>query len=523
MVTAQQIQQKINEAKADPNGVVALELRKRLETGAYDNQLKEIGLVRTPQGLKPSSGSETRQDIKETGQGIKESIQKRLSNIDTIRQAKDTGEQSGARSVFQTVGQVAGGISDVIGEATIGAGKALLPQETEDKISSTVQAGIERGMERADPRDTLLSKYQEIKQTNPKLARDIDSALGITALGLDVATVGVGSQGAKATARAGKRAVDTAIDTVSTTARQGADNITEGIARVASDFIPSTDRIVNTQVTKALDLTAGDVKNINLSTGNEVGEYLATKNLIGNTKDETQELINNFYETQYNAVRSEIGKVDKVYDIKKASRVEQALKEIKKKIKGVSGLEDVNSEVDTLLKKKNISLNDAQRTKELLDEHFQLYKVTGDVKEGTEKSGLDNIRRDIKEFIEKEVKDTTGEDIASLNNDVATSRAITDAIVERSTRGLTRSNIKLGDLGVFGVASSIGSPLFGAAAVFAKKIIESPTIQLRMAKYLDGVSDARKIKLQKVLEKGEVPKELSSIVAPKKSGTSKLV
>lgn len=286
-----------------------------------------------------------------------------------------------------------------------------------------------------------------------------------------------------------------------------------GVRKVGQDIIPSSERLVNSQVSKALDLTQGDIKNIASSTGNEVGEFLAKHNLIGGNKDETVKLLNDFYSKNYNKVRDEISKVKKTYTNTDIPRFKQSLLEIKKQVSDVSGLEDVSKEVDTLLKKKSISLNDIQRTKELLDEHFSLYKMTGDVKEGATKSGLSNIRKELKEFIEKEVKDVSGNDIGALNNSVSTSRSTLDAIETRSTRGLTRSNIKIGDLGIFGVGAAIGSPILGLGAVVAKKIIESPSIRLKIAKFLDKLNDASRKKIQDQLLKGVMPVEIEKIVS----------
>ena len=208
--------------------------------------------------------------------------------------------------------------------------------------------------------------------------------------------------------------------------RRGVTSVTDGGATtlkgVASDVIPTSDRIVNTEINKALDLTQGDVKNISLATGNEVGDFIATNNLIGQTKTQTQKNLNDFYQENYNAVREEIGKVKATYPANTIPRYREALTAIKQKIQDVPGLQKANAEVDALLKNKTPTLSDIQRVKELMDDHFSLYKATGDVSEGVAKQGLSNIRSDIRSFIEQQVKLKTGSDIGLLNNNVQTSR-----------------------------------------------------------------------------------------------------
>lgn len=280
------------------------------------------------------------------------------------------------------------------------------------------------------------------------------------------------------------------------------------------DILPTTDRVINSQISKAFDLTPGDLKNISQSTGNEVGRFVADNNLIGSNLPETIANIDKFYKTNYDSVRTEIAKVKKPYFADDVPKYKQALVEIKKQVDKVPGLEGVNKEVSTLLNKKELSLSDVQRAKELLDEHFTLYKMTGDVKDSVAKEGLANIRNTLKEYIESEVKQNTGADIQDLNNKVATSRSISDAIETRSTKAVTKSNLTVNDLGIFGAGSLVGTPLFGVALIVGKKIIESPTFRLKMSKWLDAKSDAQKAKIKADFEKGVLPPDIKLLPAP---------
>jgi len=291
------------------------------------------------------------------------------------------------------------------------------------------------------------------------------------------------------------------------------------VAGITREVLPTADRVVNSQVSKALDLTPGDIKNISMSTGNEVGRFMADNNLIGANKDLTISNVDNFYKTNYDAVRAEIGNVKKLYNSQDVPRYKEALTEIQKNISETPGLQESIGEVDALLKKKNPTLNDVQRVKELMDEHFSLYKVTGDVKESVAKRGLSNIRKELKDFIENEVKDNTGTDIKPLNNNVATARSISDAVEVRSTRGLTRSNLRIGDLGVFGIGMGMGGPLVGAGLLVGKKIIESPTFRLKFSKWLDGKTDSAKLQIQKDLEAGKIPQGVTIRQSSKPSAT----
>lgn len=292
---------------------------------------------------------------------------------------------------------------------------------------------------------------------------------------------------------------------------QGAKDLA-GTKGVINDILPTRKGIINDQVTKALDLTAGDTSNIFKSTGNDVGMFLADRKLLGKTVKETQQLIDDYKNSNFTEVRKNISAVKNTYKASQVPRYTEALQELLKETAEVPGLQKSAAEIRTLLKKKDIELPDVQRVKELVDDHYSLYKNTGDPKLGQAKKGMVEIRRDLRAFLENEVKNNTGVDIAPLNNNVATAKSIADAVKTRSTRGLTRSNIKLSDMGVFGAGSLIGTPLFGLAAVFAKKLIESPSVQLKIARYLaDLPSDAR-ARIQAELVSGKIPDELREVI-----------
>lgn len=484
------IEQAIEYAKKNPNSDFATELRKRIESGKMNTELQQAGLTQYIPQQEKGYGGRVVESFKDTASnvmsGIKQGSEGYTQGVEDANRATTLKDSLGG--VLKSVGGLAKAAIRTVGGV---ARQAFTPIAEAPGVKQGLEAagGEVAKIPGVDKLLTLAEKYPE----SAKTIQDI----------VDTLTLGVG----KTVEQPLKQGVIKAGEKVA----EGTSKIAQGTKAVVGDVVPSADRMVNYQVTRALDLTANDVKNIASSTGNEVGEFLANKNLIGVNKETTKKLVDDFYKENYDTVRAEIGKVTKEYIKNDIPRYDEALKELKKQVGETPGLQDVTNEINNLLKKENPSLNDVQRVKELMDDHFSLYKATGDVKESIAKEGLANIRKDLKNFIEKEVKDTTGADIGELNNNVSTSRSISDAITERSTRGLTRSNIRLGDLGAFGIGTAAGGPLVGAAAVFAKKVIESPTVRLRIAKYLDGVSDAKKARLAKILEAGDVPKELEDV------------
>ena len=490
----------IDFAKQNPNDSRSLELINQIKSGGMDATAQSEGIDLT--GKSPSFQLQT-ESFKER---VGENIEERGSNIvDAVQGVGDFEDASLLRRGTGATAEAFGSISSTAYEA--------LPEQARNLLDK-VGGGIGKGFE------ALTSKIGESKFLQEAVAGDtskleealaIASDLGIIAgetLGVQEGIVNATglARGTQKVALAGAKGLKTAGKSV----KQGVKNVADSTG--VSEAIPSPERLVEFQTTRALDLTQGDVKNISNSTGNEVGDWLAKNNLIGKNKDLTNKVVREFGDDAYLKVRSEIAKVDTKFTQADVPRYEQALTEILKKTDNTAGLEDVSVEVKSLLAKDSPSLSDVQRVKELMDDQFNLYKVTGDVGESAAKKGLDTIRSEIREFIEKQVDEFGGEDIRALNNNVSTSRSITKAIADRSTRGLTRSSVGIGDLGAFGIGSSFGGPLVGVALVAGKKILESSAIRLRFSKWLDALTDAKKLKVAEELSKGNVPADMAKAI-----------
>lgn len=364
--------------------------------------------------------------------------------------------------------------------------------------------------------DKVFTPIVEKLSSNPEFQKFADSQLGqFTARRaedvVNATTIADTIGGGKATPR-GVSTLVKAGDKVTTGVKKSVQKVSPTLKNAANDVVPTKQKVVSSAVTQALELTPGDVKNITRSTGNDVGQFMSANKLIGNNVDNTKVLLNDFYKTNHKTVRDEIAKVKINYNKTSVPRYEEALLELKKSVDKVAGMQETSSKVNQLLRKPKILLADVQEVKELIDDHFSLYKVTGDVKEGVTKEGLTNIRRDLRKFIETEVKKNSGADIGKMNNNVSTAKSILGSIDDRASRGLTRSNIGLKDLGAFGSGTVVGGPVGGLVMVMVLKIAQSPTIKLRLAKLLDSFDDAKLNQIKNQLDAGSVPDEIMEIV-----------
>lgn len=284
--------------------------------------------------------------------------------------------------------------------------------------------------------------------------------------------------------------------------------------RIVGEVLPTATDFKRSQVVKALDLTQGDLANISKKTGNDVTDFIVSNNLIKETPEAIVESLNALRKDTMAKVRSEVSKVTNTYTPDQLPGVKQGLTTILEGVDGVAGLENVASEIKALATKTDYSLNDVQRAKELIDQNSNIYSKIGDVKSGATAKGLDNIRGGIRSFIEDEVSKATqgNTDIAKLNNDVATSYSIEDAINTRATRNLTRQKISLGDSMAFLGGSAAFNPAVGVGLYLGKKLIETPSFRLAFTKALSA-RPAAKVKsiVSEVINK-TVSKETQKIL-----------
>lgn len=288
--------------------------------------------------------------------------------------------------------------------------------------------------------------------------------------------------------------------------------------KVVSDIIPTVSDMQRNQVVKALDLTQGDLASIGKKTGNDVTDFIVSKNLLKETPEAVADSLNEFRKTTKDTKATEIKKVSSIYTPKQIPSVIKGLDTIFEDVKGVAGLEDIASEIKALRNKKRnkkqFTLEDIQNAQYLLDDNSSIYSKLGDAKSSTKAKGLDNIRKDIRSFIENEVDTATDgqTNIKQLNNDIQTSYAIEDAINTRATRNLTRQKLSLGDSVVLFGGGATFNPAIGVGLYLGKKIIETPTFRLAFTKVLNQKPIAKVSKLIEEVKTKNVSPETQKFI-----------
>lgn len=194
--------------------------------------------------------SETGADISQTGSAIVNTVNKGVDKYNEIQARQDAGTQSGLRTKLQQLGVGASTASGVINDALTGAVKTVLPQSAENAVKSGLQAVTKPIIESA-PVQSIMGKYEELKQTNPKLAQDISSALGFAQLGLDVTGIGETASLAKSGIKKGVQMAETGVKDIA----QAGSDIATGASQLKDEAIQILAPKVDEQVKTVLQNT----------------------------------------------------------------------------------------------------------------------------------------------------------------------------------------------------------------------------------------------------------------------------
>lgn len=224
------IKQAIEYAKANPTSPFAKELRRRIETGQMDNELRNAGLkIVVPENNSGfvNAVKDLPSDLVETVKGVGSAIK---SAYDTSKEAiaqANAGDISIPAAGLKMVGATGRGLGETVGQAITGAGKVFLSPDSEKAVANKVGEVAGNVME-AQPVQTLIQKYESL---SPEQKALIDGTLGIAE--------GVSTFLAAPASRLVRVGADVA-ETAAKTAVGGVARATEGVVNVAEKGIEKT-------------------------------------------------------------------------------------------------------------------------------------------------------------------------------------------------------------------------------------------------------------------------------------------
>lgn len=526
-LTRNQIQDIINKAPKEMPTEVILK-------GLVDRGFKLEGYNDAPKSAPRSTGSEDAPFQSETDDSGILTIGKTVGNLpaSTIRLGKNivdlvTNPIETAKSV-KTVIQGAGAKVGELALENTDIGQFILSKANESRVNKGLQPLAKNSNGKLEVENTpeldafnqvgnffsdrfgSLEKFKETAVEDPAgVLSDIASLFS---------GAGVGLRGAGFANVASKlKEVSQAIEPLSAISKtvKGIKNIpgAETASKVIADVSPTSYKVQQGQVVKALELTPGDLSNISKKTGNDVTSYIVDNDLIKNSPEEIVQALNDKRKLTMSEVRGEIEKVKEMYSPENIPNLNKGLGVILQGVEDIPGLDTTVKEIKDLMAKKEILLSDVQKAKELIDENSNIYSKIGDVKSSSQAKGLDNIRDSLKTFIENEVELKTGGKVSikNLNNDVQTTYAIEEAINNRAMKGMSRQHISAFDL-LVGLGGSAYDPFLGVGLVIGKKVLESPSMRLSIAKALTKFSPEKVEKLAKDLKSKNISPESELIL-----------
>lgn len=513
-------QQKVSDILNNaPSGLDKRKIVESLVAKGY----KLEGLNEKPTGIK-----ETGQDIAQVGSGIKQRINERIDKVQAIEAAGNAGQQGDFRSGTQMIGQGAGAVSDVIGEVVKGGIKAVLPQKAETALKTGVE-NVVGAVTKIEPVQNLLQKYEELKQTNPALARDIDSALGFASLATDIAGGGVAKQGATAGARTAKTVGGDIIETVAKKVDDITPNISTPDVFKPEAIMQRVARVTPTAQKKFLDTTKENI-----------GEYLVKRGIYGNDEEIITSLYNRFNDSKKQADDA-IAQLPGQY---KPTQIKTALSELLKRERAISSPGAISKDYRTVAdlvskyKKDGLTMQEINEVKRLFERNVSLdYKKTpGTLATTIEKANT--IDRNIRDWQMKKAKELGLENLDTINRETQAARLLADELYKQNVGSSANNALSLTDavLVAGGDPTSIGMLLarktFGSKGVqsaIAKKLAPKATIGKSEAKFgtpkpgLEAFNASLEKKGSQLLESRELQKSLSTVSTKTSKKASRLI
>lgn len=227
------IREAIEFAKQNPDTPFASELRRRIESGQMNNELKNAGIM-LPTAKKEggiiATIKDIPSDIKEAFTGATQSVTRGLETADKTVQQVASGEISPVAGTLKTIGGGFRAGADVVGQAVVGTGKLFTSPKTEESIARGLETGVQSIIQ-TQPVQTLIQKYESL---TPEQKAIVDGTLGVT----EGLTTLFGAGPAASTAR---RGISTSLDVAADVATRGANLAGDVVTRAGQLVEPTVD------------------------------------------------------------------------------------------------------------------------------------------------------------------------------------------------------------------------------------------------------------------------------------------
>lgn len=228
------IQEAIQYSKNNPNTAFATELRKRIESGQFNDELKSAGLTQyipvSKENTQIPAEDPTKlnlvdrvkdipSDIKDTYTGLKENAQKGQQKIADAIVAMQAGDQGKLSTIFQAAGALAGAGAGAVAEVGKGALK-LFTTPAEEKTAADVVAKFGQKVIENPNVQAAIKYYNGL---SPEEQRNVDAAGGVASL----VTTFVGVPAVTTAGKFGYKVASAGVDAAGAAAKAAGDVVTD--------------------------------------------------------------------------------------------------------------------------------------------------------------------------------------------------------------------------------------------------------------------------------------------------------
>lgn len=266
----------IDWAKKNPNDPKAIELRKRIENGMFNNELQAAGMktfeVKAPQApVQPPAPMVEEETVTEGApeQGLMGKLGQRYNEgvggfIENVLPGLAGDRTAQARAFLRPAGALGRGVGDVV-SAGLETGFNLLPDVAKQKISEVAEP-ITKTV--APVVSTVMDKYNQFKERNPEAAQDLEDIVGVSELfGGALAT--------KPVAPLAKGAI-------------------KGTAKAAAKAVPDTSGLSESLIANVNRINPTKRQEFKMQQGVSEEEWLRERGIIGTREQTVQQLADNF-------------------------------------------------------------------------------------------------------------------------------------------------------------------------------------------------------------------------------------
>jgi len=454
-----------------------------------------------PEGLNPkrdsyavnmdsifaNSFAETRQDVGQFFGSLGETVGRAYEGAKSVVQDKDF---TGPQKVMGVMGQVAGGVSGVVGDLVMGAGKIGLSQEAEDSFKAKLTS-IGQGVAKSDVAKSVVDWYGNLSKEDKLF---VDSVGGVAAFIADVYAPGT----AKTITQKGAKTISEGVDAVMDATRP---------ARIASQ-----EQKVNEAVGRILQGTPDDV-----AAGKRALTELDTKGVetyadlnariderIGGLSKKVDEELSkdtNLYKSTDLAKVTEVGG-----EVVAQSPVRDALAGLRKAY--LLSNDPVNAKrIEQLTSRMNTSGLTLKEVNDIAREYGTAFKdkafdKMGNPKAGFGAEGFENVRSGVKDVLRSKMSGEATKALDSQISDLYSTKNLTTKMEVKVNQLFQRlKNRTLGQKVGGALADVFDMLTLGSARGFVQKLIPS-NVGLKTANSLDLERELAKnlAQIEKLLE-----------------------